>query len=314
MRLLVAEGFGVLFVTHDIQEVLEIGDYVTVLRDGHSVTSGPVSTYTRDLLVDHLAGATGTDKARSSTKEAKEISSSEPTVLSLNGIYGETLENVNIDVKPGEIVGVTGLLGSGLDELAHIASSRMPFAKGSAVYAGQIEPRWGYNPRLSESIGFVPGHRETQSVLHRLTVRENVSIANLKKYLRLLWISRKLEDSDVANWLARLQVVPREMEIPLTMLSGGNQQKALLARWLSVRPDLLVIEGLTQGIDVVSKEEVLRIVREAAETKMGLLLISYEFEEISKACDRLLLLRHGKIIGELRPPHITNETITRMIS
>jgi len=316
MNRLVADGFAVLFVTHDLQEVLEVADYVTVLRDGAVAASGPMSKFDHERLVVAIAGRS---KEEREVHDTNVVIGSTPdnatgSILSLRGVSGQILQGINLDIVQGEIVGVTGLLGSGLHELAHVASARAPFESGEAMFAGHNEPRWGRAPHLSEQIGFVPGDRITQAVLPRLTVRENISIANLRRFLKFSGISRNLEVLDVALWLEKLQVVPPEMELPLEMLSGGNQQKVIIGRWLSVDPKLLVIEGLTQGIDVVSKAEVLRIVRQAADASMSVLLISYEFEEIIKACDRLIVLRRGRIAGELHPPDITNENIARLMS
>lgn len=316
MRTLVDAGFAVLFVTHDLQEVLDVADYVTALRDGKVAASGPMSQFDHERLVVAIAGNSERDR-EINKPESEPVSStkfSSPVILSLRDVHGEILQGVNLDVAEGEIVGVTGLLGSGLDELAHIASARAAFISGTAVFDGHSEPRWGRAPHLSKQIGFVPGDRITQAVLPRLAVRENISIANLEHFMHMGGLSRSREETDAASWLEKLHVVPPEMELPLEMLSGGNQQKVIIGRWLSLDPKLLVIEGLTQGIDVVSKAEVLRIVRQAAANSMSVLLISYEFEEISKACDRLLVLRRGRIAGELRPPGITNEDIARLMS
>jgi len=314
MERLVEAGFAVLFVTHDLQEVLDIADYVTVLRDGQVADSGPVPEFDHERLVLALAGSAEGQQTQTKTMADSGNESRATSVLTFRGVSGQILRNIDLDVARGEIVGVTGLLGSGLDELAHIASARSTFESGTATFLGQAEPRWGRAPHLCEQIGFVPSDRVTQAVLPRLSVRENISIANLHNLMQPMGISRRKEEANVDAWLSRLQVVPPLMEIPLEMLSGGNQQKVIIGRWLSVDPQLLVIEGLTQGIDVVSKAEVLRIVRQAAATGMSVLLISYEFEEIRAACDRLLVLRRGRISGELHPPNITNEAITRLIS
>lgn len=302
MRDCAARGMGVLFISHRLAEVMSVADDVTVLRGGRVVHQSPVRETSIDEIVaamtgselhaleETLAEAVAHD---ASTHEGVEL----PVVLEVEALSGSILDRVDLQVRSGEIVGVTGLLGSGLEEIGALLSGRAEPAGGVLRYLGGK-----LNRKTAKQVGYVTANRIHSAVLPGMSTRENASFTTLKNYLRGGVISVPRERTAIRRWFEELTVYPLDTEIGMLQLSGGNQQKVLFARWLSTHPRLLIAEEPAQGIDVHAKAQLLAKLREYAEQGLAVVLISGEPEEIVAACDRMIVLSEGRIAEEFHAP------------
>lgn len=301
MRDCAARGLGVLFISHRLAEVMAVADDVTVLRGGRVVLQSAVSDTSIDEIVAAMTGSelhALENLAESSAADALVAGSSDrPVVLDAEGLTGYVLQTVDLRVRSGEIVGITGLLGSGVEEVGGILSGRVRPAGGALRYRGGKLTR-----KTAKNIGYVPANRIHSAVLPGLTTRENASLTTLKDYLRGGVVSVPRERAAMRRWFEELTVYPLDTETGMLQLSGGNQQKVLFARWLSTGPDLLIAEEPAQGIDVHAKAQLLAKLREFAEQGLAVVLITGEPEEIVAACDRMVVLSEGKVAEEFHAP------------
>lgn len=293
MKVYAARGIGIVFITHRLQEVKDLADTVTVLRNGELVHSGPTSDVSIPEMVQLMVG-----DAPASIEVDWEVPGDEvaPTLVA-SGIRSETLDGIDLGIRPGEIVGAFGMIGSGLEHLGAILAARESPASGSVSLGGTpLQP----GSAAVRDVGYVPSDRPRRGVLPGLSVRENISIRSLRRTLSWGGIGRKAESTIARTWTEELGVKPRDPEAPILTLSGGNQQKAVLARWLAIGPQAIIAEEPTQGIDVWAKQDILRRLRTAAREGTAVLLTAVEPEEILDFCDRVLVLRRGRVVLDAR--------------
>lgn len=300
MRDCAREGMGLLFVTHRLSEVLSVADDVTVLRSGRVVLHEATAETSLDRIVSSMAGAevgrlTGTPLGSESDVTAS--ASENPIALQAVELSGDVLQALNLEVREGEIVGVAGLLGSGIEELAPLLSGRAAPASGSVSVSGDRLHKNSQN-----RVGYVPANRVVQSVLTGLTARENASLPTISSYLRGGALSLQAERNAMKRWFERMTVRPLDTEIGMQQLSGGNQQKVIFARWLAADPAVLIADEPTQGVDVHAKAQILETLRQFAAEGLAVVLISGEPEEIASACDRLVILFEGRVVAEHHAP------------
>ena len=288
MRAYAARGIGIVFITHRLQEVKDLADSVTVLRNGQNVFTGPTAGLEIPEMVELMVGEAPAHVEQDWAPPARQGA----PVLSARGLTAPDLQELDLDVYGGEIIGVFGMVGSGLESLASALAGRETPTSGRVDLDGErVRPGSG----RAQSIGFVPSDRPRRGVLAGLTVRENISIRSLRRTLAWGGIGRRREREIAAHWTEELSVKPRDPEVPILTLSGGNQQKAILSRWLAIAPRAIVAEEPTQGIDVWAKQDILRRLRMAATEGTAVLLTAVEPEEILDFCDRVVVLRAGHI-------------------
>jgi ABC-type sugar transport system ATPase subunit len=288
MRAFAARGVGIVFITHRLQEVVDLADSLTVLRNGRVVFSGRTSETDVNGMVRLMVG----DAPQASPTDWVSARREGAPVLAGRDLRTETLDGLSFEVHRGEIVGAFGMAGSGLESLSALLAGRATPTGGSVVYDG--EPLRAHSARARE-IGYVPSDRPRRGVLPGLTVRENISVRSLSRVVRRGRISGRAERELARQWGAELKIKPANPDAPILTLSGGNQQKAVLGRWLAIEPQAIVAEEPTQGVDVWAKAEILRRLRIAAEGGAGVLLTAVEPEEILDFCDRVVVLRQGRI-------------------
>ncbi|KQX74192.1 sugar ABC transporter ATP-binding protein [Aeromicrobium sp. Root472D3] len=289
MRTYADRGIGIVFITHRLQEVVDLADTLTVLRNGQLVYSGPTEGTSIPGMVEMMVGDAPT---RVEAEWTPPVRTGEP-VLEARAIVSDTLDRLDLSVYSGEILGVFGMTGSGLETLGSVLSGREAAAGGTVQLDGS--PLVANSPRV-QTIGYVPSDRPRRGVLPGLSVRENISIRSLKGTLSRGQISRRKEVALAQRWAEDLRIKPSDASVPILTLSGGNQQKAILARWLAVDPRAIVAEEPTQGIDVWAKTEILHRLRGAAENGAAVLLTAVEPEEILDFCDRVVVLRKGRVV------------------
>ena len=289
MRSYAARGIAVLFITHRLQEVQDIADELTVLRNGRVVFTGRTSELSILQMVEKMVG-----DATAKAVEARAPSTFDRTtpVLAARSIQSATVKGISFGVHRGEIIGVFGMSGSGIEAIGGILAGRSSMLGGSVDFDGV--PLVPHSKRTRE-IGYVPSDRPRKGIFPGLSVGENITLRSLALSLRWGRIDRRREQRISFRLIQSLKIKPNDPNVPIVTLSGGNQQKAVLGRWLAIEPKAIVAEEPTQGIDVWAKLEILRQLRAAAETGTAVLLTAVEPEEILEFCDRVIVLRQGLI-------------------
>ncbi len=303
-RRVAGSGVAVLFVSHHFDEVFELAQSVTVLRDGRHITTRPVAGLTEEQLIELVIGR-ALEHADRDVKAAERRA----VVLEVSGLGGDVLSDVSFAVHAGEIVGVAGITGSGRDELATALFGGRD-RTGEARINGTVVPRLRPDQAMAMGMGLVPAERHANAAFMTSTLRENITVVRPGLHWRRAVLRKGAERSDVAKWLGRLDVRPRNSEFPMSDLSGGNQQKVVLARWLRLEPKVLVLDEPTQGVDVGAKADIHKLIDEAADQGTAVLVASTDHEELVRLCHRVLVLRRGRIADEITGGRMDNDVIT----
>jgi len=288
-------GITLIYVSHRLEEIFELCDAVTVLRDGHHVSTEPIGATSpsrivhqmigRDLLVReplHLRNAPGSELLR-----VEKLSS------------GRKFHDVSFSVRAGEIVGLAGLVGAGRSEVAQAIFGLDPAATGQVALHGRATPLGSIHDVLAAKLGLVPEDRKRQGLVLSMNCRENTSLAALDLLTKFGWVKRDAERDLAHHYAKRLRVKTPSLETPIASLSGGNQQKIALAKWIARSCDILIVDEPTRGIDVGAKAEIYQLLDELAAEGKAVLMISSELPELIGLCGRILVMREGHLSGEL---------------
>jgi ribose transport system ATP-binding protein len=301
-------GVAVLFVSHHFDEVFALADSVTVLRDGQLIETRPLKDLSERNLVELVVGR------QLEVHEPAAVSAATADVaLQVRGISGGIVRDLDLDVHAGEVVGIAGITGSGREELAGMlfgGSSRSGTVQVGSVTVPPQRP----DRAIAAGMGLVPAERHANAAFLSASLSENVTMVDLRRNIVAGFLRRTRERSDTQAWLERLDVRPTRPEALMSALSGGNQQKVVLARWLRQQPRVLVLDDPTQGVDIGAKSEIHALVDAAAAQGMAILVLSSDHEELARLCHRVLVLRSGSVVDEIRPPalsagHLTASTI-----
>jgi ribose transport system ATP-binding protein len=287
-----------------MEEVFAICDRATVLRDGRKAGTVAVEASSEADLMHMIVGRQ-LEELEPHTPAARE-----DVVLSVNGLSGHVARDVSFDVHRGEIVGLCGLVGMGHDEVPYLLVGGESVAEGEVVVDGVAIAS---NPKAAQRAGLalLPADRVGRGGVQGASVKENVSLPILGSYFRGGWLDSRREKSDVQAVLSRFGVQPPEPDRPLATLSGGNQQKALLGKWLQVKPKAMILHEPTQGIDVGARLDVISEIRAAAAAGLSVLVVSSEAEDLERLCDRVLVFRDGEVASTLNGSEITKDRITQ---
>jgi len=296
-------GIGIVFVSHWLDEVFKISDYITVLRDGKLVDSVPTKTVSRDEVIRKMVGRD--IKEIKSTSQGTSRKILEVRNLTRHGI----LENISFDVNAGEIVTLAGLEGAGRSEIAECIFGIEKYQLGEILVDGVLFAKSSPKAAIEAGIGLVPEDRHSQAMIPKMSVKNNISVALLKRFTRLSWLLPKAEEDIYSAMKDRLKIKAPTSETKIATLSGGNQQKVVLGRWLSLSPKLLILDEPSKGVDVAAKAEISRIITEMATLGTAVLLISSELPEVLALSDRVIVIRSGNISGELVGSSITQKSI-----
>jgi ribose transport system ATP-binding protein len=297
-------GHSIVFVSHRLGEVAEIADDVTILRDGAVVGTGPLSEFAERRIVELIAGHP--PEAIAARAAAPDPAS--PPRLNLQGFSAGPLRGIDIDVLPGEIVGVAGLVGSGRTSLLRGIFGDLP-GSGTVLVAGNpVERRTG--AAVNAGIALVPEDRQRDAAYLDRPVFENLSAVVLNRYRRFGRLSTRRERADAPEAMGRFRVRAPSPDVPLAALSGGNQQKVILARWLRADPQVILLDEPTQGVDAVARDEIHVLIREAAERGAAVLVVSSDLEELELLSHRVIVLQGGRISDDLRGSDVSRDIIT----
>lgn len=309
-------GTAVVLISHRLDEVMAIADHATVLRNGVVVWDGSTSGMSIGHFASLIADAEGTEVLDGAPERAgSAIDASAPPVLSLRNVRGRFLDDVDLDLRAGEVLGVAGLLGSGREELPYVvAGAAGDHVTGSFDVAGVATDKLTVSSARRLGVALVPADRSGEGIIADFSVGENVSLAALPSLRRGLLggrgrVSRVRERRFVHGWLTSVDADTTAASRVITSLSGGNQQKAVLARWLSVAPKVLAVSEPTAGIDIGARTQIYDELRERAAQGLAILVCSSDAEDLVAACDRVLVMRDGHIATELVGTHITKAAI-----
>ena len=297
-------GVAVMFVSHHFDEVFGLAHSVTVLRDGKHIITRPVAGMTEDELIEQVIGR----QLEHVVHDAKAAERRE-VVLQVQGLGCNVLTDVDITVHAGEIVGIAGITGSGRDEVATAVFGGTD-RTGKVTINGTAVPPLRPDRAIALGMGLVPAERHANAAFMTSTLRENITVTRPGTHFRAGLLRKSPERSDVAVWLERLDVRPRNSEFTMADLSGGNQQKVVLARWLRMKPKVLVLNDPTQGVDIGAKSDIHKLVDEAAAEGTAVLVVSTDHEELVRLCHRVLILRRGKVADEMTGGRMDHDLIT----
>jgi ribose transport system ATP-binding protein len=297
-------GVAVMFVSHHFDEVFGLADSVTVLRDGKHIITRPVAGLTEDQLIELVIGR----RLEHVVHDAK-AAERRDVVMQVTGLGCDVLTDVDITVHAGEIVGIAGITGSGRDEVATAVFGGINRA-GQVTINGTAVPPMRPDRAIALGMGLVPAERHANAAFMTSTLRENITVTRPGIHFRTGLLRKNAERSDVATWLERLDVRPRNSEFTMADLSGGNQQKVVLARWLRMKPKVLVLNDPTQGVDIGAKSDIHKLIDEAAAEGTAVLVVSTDHEELVRLCHRVLILRRGKVTDEMEGGRMDHDLIT----
>jgi len=306
MRTLKEQGVGIIFISHKLGEVMEICDRYTVLRDGHMVAEGLVSqTDTRQLAAHMVGREVNTDTLVRDVKLGEEV-------LCLENLSdGKHFHDISLSVHAGEILGVTGLLGDGRSELFQTVFGAIGKKYSGKIYLlGKEMKITSTYQALEAGIAYLPRNRKENAIIKDMSILDNGSIVHLPKLIKnKLFIDFDLQEKLFAKQVEELRIKMGDQYDLITSLSGGNQQKVVLAKWLMSDPKLLILDNPTQGVDVGAKEEIYNIIHRLAQQGVAIIVLSSEAQEVIRVCDRTLVLFHGRQVGELKGEEMTEHSI-----
>ncbi|MDA7916136.1 sugar ABC transporter ATP-binding protein [Verrucomicrobia bacterium] len=314
LRRLKEEGMAIVFVTHFLDQVYAIADRITVLRNGCFVGEYETCDLPRLKLIEAMLGREMEKGAALERTNHGGVSSSE-TYLSAKGIGRKGgMHPTDLDVRKGEVLGLTGLLGSGRTETARMLFGIDPTESGSLSMNGNTIVLKSPSDAIAKGMAFSSEDRKAEGIIPNLSVRENIILA-MQANRGVIKLLPMIEQEElVAHYIDALRIKTPTSETPISSLSGGNQQKVMLARWLALQPKLIILDEPTRGIDIGAKAEIGRLVRSLRERGLSVLLISSELEEISESADRVLVLRDRRLVGELTGNEINENQIMSLIA
>lgn len=309
LRKLKSQGDSVLLVSHDLDEVLEITDRVTVFRDGSLVGTRNTSDCTRQDVVEMILGSRDVQGKRQVAKVRTDI---EPRLAARN-VDGERVRNLSIDLRAGEVVGVTGLAGSGFEELPELLFGARPWRAGTLTVNGKDVKSPTPKEMMSHQVVLVPSDRKADGGAQELTVLENLSLPFFSNFARGWSIRWNVLRERAEGISQKFNVTPKNVDLELGKLSGGNQQKAMLGKWLQTKPTVMLLNEPTQGVDVGARREIFKLLREAVTDDMAILCATSDYEQLVELADRVLILAEGEVREELHGSEITKESMAEAI-
>ena len=314
MRRLRDQGVGIIFVTHFLEQVYAVCDRITVLRNGALVGEFKVEELPRVQLVAKMMGKDFDDLAAIKKEGMQNRIKGEVAISAKKLGHKGTIRPFDLDIHKGEVIGLTGLLGSGRSELARsIYGADKPdmgelFVKGKKLLVGAPLDA------MMAGMACLPENRKEEGIISDLSVRENIIIALQAKRGLFHLLSRKEQEEFTDKYIDVLQIKTADRETPIRQLSGGNQQKVILGRWLLTNPDFLILDEPTRGIDIGTKTEIQKLVLQLAEQGMAVMFISSEIEEMIRTCSRMAVLRDGAKVGELEESELHQNSIMKAIA
>ena len=312
IRQLKSKGISVTFISHKLDEIFEICDRLTVFKDGEYVGDYDIGELNQLKLISLMVGKDTVELERN--KQGYEFANAKVIAEMKDIRQGMRLNGINIEIKQGEVVGLAGLLGSGRTELAQVLFGAGMPDNGEIFWWGEKAGIHSPADAIKKGMGFCTEDRKTEGIIPHLSVRENITIALLPKLNSFGFVKTKEQDEIVRSYIDRLKIKTPTPEQAICNLSGGNQQKVLLARWMCMNPKLMILDEPTRGIDVGAKAEIEQLIQEFSKSGISVLMISSEIAELERNCDRIIVMREGRVIGELAGDQISQDKVMETIA
>jgi simple sugar transport system ATP-binding protein len=304
------QGISILFVSHKLEEVYEICETITILRNGKNVKDGDVNEINQSNLVEYMTGR----KIEDDLFTPESIGQT-PLLRTENLTKKGAFTNISFDLYPGEVLGITGLLGSGRTELAKALFGILPADSGT-IYLEQEQVKLkSVHDAIKHRIGYVPEDRLTEGLFLQQSIGKNMVVSVIDKLLnRSKLVNQEKMEAEMDKWIKDLTIKTPSADLPVSTLSGGNQQRVVLAKWLATNPRLLILNGPTVGVDIGSKADIHNIVRQLAAQGVGVIIISDDISEVIHNCNRILVMKKGEIVNEFHNTDISERELGHQLS
>lgn len=308
IRRLAKQGHAVLFVSHRLDEVMAMSDRVTVLRDGRFVTTHDTAVLTESELIASILG----NRVRE-VQGHEPVTNTGPALLKVDGLCAGPLSNVNLEVRPGEVVGIAGLLGSGRTELLRALCGDLPVSRGTITINGRPARFRSLTSAIKNRVVLIPEDRLNGAVFPDLSLDENMDVGVLRRYWRPVGFRRKRLRQDDTRLREKFRIKAPSGDVAMRALSGGNQQKAILARWLRRDPLLLLLDEPTQGVDVGARADIYTAVREVTSAGGAALVVTSDLEELAQVVDRAIVLINGEVVTNVAHEDLSAHHLSELI-
>ena len=313
MRELLEQGISIVYISHRLEEIMQIGDHVTILRDGKYVADADIKDIELSWIVENMVGK-NTQYHR--FERSIDLNKAE-TILEVKNLKlpkkggGWLLDDVSIHLKKGEVLGVYGLLGAGRSELFECLMGLHPEHSGEVIFHGQPMKVGDVSGQIQKGFALIPEDRQRQGLIQPMDICKNASIASLESYKAGIFHSTGKEEKAVDEQIRDIHIKVADKHLPILSLSGGNQQKVVIAKGLLTQPEVLLLDEPSRGIDIGAKTEVFEIIHDLSERGLSIIVISSELKEIMAIADRIYVLSNGKLTGELSEDEITEDNLVR---
>jgi ribose transport system ATP-binding protein len=301
------QGVSFIYISHRMEEIFHLCDRITILRDGQYIATKPIKETFLDEVVRFMVGRTIGERYPQLTHKARDIFL-EVKQLTKRGVF----ENISFHVRQGEILGVAGLMGAGRTEIMKAIFGFIPADEGEIFIQGKRVRIKNPHDAIRHGIGFVTEDRKSEGLILHFSIRENIALPNLKHFSSYGWISDQGEKSLVEELVQKLNVKATGIEQPVKSLSGGNQQKVVLAKWLGIEPKLLILDEPTRGVDIGAKKEIYYLIQQLAQRGVAIIMVSSELPELLSMSDRIMVIHEGRIGGFLGREEATQEKIMNL--
>jgi ribose transport system ATP-binding protein len=298
-----ARGIAIVYISHRMEEIFELTQTVTVIRDGQFIGSVKTADTSREELVSMMVGRKLSETFPPGGHAKEEIA------LEVKQLCGERFRDVSFQLKRGEILGIAGLIGAGRTEIARVIFGADPKLSGDILLDGKAISIGSPKEAISHGIALIPEDRKQQGLLLNMSVAENTTLASLATVMRYRLIQLGLETELVERYIQKLRIKTPHQHQRVKFLSGGNQQKVVLSKWLETGAKVLIFDEPTRGIDVGAKQEIYQLMRELTASGVSILMISSEMPELIGVSDRILVIARGRTAGELGPPEFSQARI-----
>jgi ribose transport system ATP-binding protein len=311
VRMIVGQGSSVVLVSHDLAEVRDSTDRITVLRDGKRVATVATAAVSEQALVEMIVGRQPQFFRRSQPPSVTAPEASRAAHIRIEGVTGGRVHDFTMELDRGEVVGITGLVGSGFEEIPYLLVGAAQATGGTLVLGDQSYSLAAMTPRSATRVGMalIPADRQRDASIPSLSVADNMMLQVYDEYYSGLRLKRRKMRADCLALMQEFDVRPLDPSLPYSGLSGGNQQKALLAKWLQTKPRFLLLHEPTQGVDVGARQQILAVIRRAADSGTAVICASADYEPLAQLCDRIIVTGRGHVTKVLHGAEVTKDRI-----
>ena len=298
-----AKGITIIYISHRLEELKVIADDITILRDGHMIQTSPAGELSNDKIIELMVGR------KMENIYPKHEPNIGETVFEVRNLCGEKFDDISFDVREGEILGVAGLVGAGRTEMAEAIFGLAPISSGEMKLRGKAFVARNPKEAIQQGLVLLPEDRRVSGLVNVRSIKENVSLPNLKRFAKRLLLNSRKEASEVKSYVSQLHVKAKDIDVATGTLSGGNQQKVVIAKWLMSSPEVLIVDEPTRGIDVGAKYEIYSLLCQLADEKKAIVMISSDLPELLGICDRIIVMSSGRLTGNIPIEEASQEVI-----